>query len=250
MHMMHLLAYRIASAGGVTNQDVPGVTDGFASLQNNHYILQADWFIRWAAAFGVNLTNARINTPRLRTISLPSIQPVETAVTPGNLPGISWFDGGMLKIAAIDETAMEMTDTAGAGNLSGLVGLVDQLNNNIPAGPVSVLRATATITVGNGVWGQGTFTFDQTLPAGRYAVIGMDVVGANLIGARLLFQGGGPRPGVVARTAVANKPDWNFLSGYAGNWGEFESTAQPLIELFGNAAPTTQTIFLKVVKIR
>lgn len=248
--MMHLLAYRIASAGGLTNQDVPGMTDGFATLINNHYVLQNDWLIKWAAAFGVNLTNARINTPALRAVNLPSLGAIDTAVTPTTLPAIDVLYGQLTRIRAIDETAMEMTDSAGAGNLTGLIGLMDTQNYNVPAGSIYTVRATAAIVAGNGVWGQGTFTLDQPLPAGRYAVVGMDIFGANLIAARLLFQGGGPRPGVVARTAVSNKPDRMFRGGQLGNWGEFESTAIPLIELLGNAAPVTQTLYLDLIKVR
>ncbi len=248
--MMHVLAFRLAASAVANNQDIPGVTDGFASLQNNHYILQQDWWVRWAAVLGAGVTNARLNTPALRAISLPSLQPVETAATAGSRPGIAEFPAAQVRIKAIDETALEASDGTGAIPINALVGLVDNNNQNIPSGPVSILRATASITAGNGVWGQGTFTLDQTLPAGRYAVIGMDAIGTNLVGARLLFAGGGPRPGVLARTAIANKPDPSFLADSFGNWGEFESTAIPLVELFGNGAPVTQTFFLKVVKVR
>lgn len=247
--MMHLLAYTIASAGGVTNQDTPGVQDSYATLQNNHYVLPVPWFIRWAFACGANLTNARINTPFLRQINLPSIGVIDAAANPTSLPGIDFFDSPMIKLAAIDETAMELTDSAGAGQLFGLLGLQSDNNVNIPQGLRSRIRATASITVGNKVWGAGTMTLDQPLPAGNYGVIGMDVVGANLVAARLIFQGGGPRPGVLARTTVANKPNARFLSGLMGLFGTFSTIALPSIELIGTAAPTTQTIFLDLVQM-
>ena len=248
--MMHLLAYRLASSALANNQDIPGLTDTFATLQNNHFILQSPWYIRWAMALGLHLTNARINTPALRAVALPSVQPNEIAANPGNLPAISDFPAGMIQLKPIDETAFEASDDTGSVAITGLLGLLDQVNYNIPSGPVSVLRATSSITAGNGVWGLGSFTLDQTLPAGRYAVIGLDVVGANLIAARLVFPTAGPRPGVPARTSFSNHSWPLFLNGNLGNWGEFESTAIPSIEILGSAAPTTQTIFIKVVKVR
>lgn len=248
--MMHLLAYAISSAGGVTNQDTPGMVDNFASLQNNHYILQAPWYIKFAYGLGANLTNARINTPALRSVNLPSIGVIDAAANPTSLPGIEWLYGQLLRINPIDETAMELTDSAGAGELFGLLGLMDTPAYTIPTGSIFTVRATAAITVGNKVWGAGVFVIDQALPAGRYSVVGMDVVGANLVAARLNFQGGGPRPGVIARTSVANKPDPMFRGGQLGEWGQFESTAQPYIELLGTAAPTTQTIYLDLIKVR
>lgn len=249
--MMHLLAYTVASAGGLTNQAMPGVLDQFTSTDlNGNYIMQSDWYLKWAYANGVNLTNARINTPSLRSVNLPSIGVVDTAVTPTSLPGIDWLYGQLLLLRKIDPTIMEVTDTAGAGQLYGFLGLVDQPMWIVPQGSPITVRATASIVLGNKVWGAGSFALDQPLPAGRYAVIGMDVVGANLIAARLVPQGGGPRPGVIARTAFSNKPDPMFRNGQLGTWFEFESTAIPNIELFGNAAPTTQTIYLDIVRIR
>lgn len=247
---MHLVAYTIASAGGLTNQDVPGVTDPFATLQNNHYIFQQPWYIRWAAAFGVNLTDARVNTPYLRQYSPSFLGVVDTAVTPTSLPGICWYDNNAVLVKPIDETAFETTDSAGAGQLYGFLGLMQQQNYNIPSGPKFTMRATATNTGGNKVWNASAMTFTSALPAGRYAVIGMDVVGANLLAARLVFPDSGPRPGIIARTAVSNKPDPTFRGGELGVFGEFESTAQPLLDIFANAAGITQTVYLDLVQIR
>lgn len=247
--MIHLLAYTVASAGGVTNQDTPGVQDNYATLQNNHYILPIPYYVKWLAAVGANITNARLNTPYLRQINLPSFGAIEAAAAPSSLPAIDWFDSPMMKLNAIDETACEITDSAGATQLFAFVGLMDQLNYNVPQGPISRIRFTSAITVGNKVWGAGSVTLDQPLPYGQYAITGMDVFGANLMAARLVFQGGGPRPGILARQAVGTKPDPNFMGGHLGVFGVFNSTAIPSLELIGSAAPTTQTGYWDVVKV-
>lgn len=250
MSNMHLLAYTIASAGGLTNQDVPGMTDTFASLQNNHYILQNDWLVKWMYGLGANLTQMRLNTPYLRQFSQSYAGVVDASATVTSLPAVAWMWAQLPKIKAIDETAVEMTDTAGAGQLFGLLGICRQVQNTVPPGPMFTVLATASITLGNKVWGAGTFAFQAALPAGRYSVVGMDVEGANLVAARLIFPDGGPRPGVVARNAFTNKPDPLFKGGQLGEFGQFESTAQPLIELLGTAAPTTQSIWLDLVQVR
>jgi hypothetical protein len=41
-----------------------------------------------------------------------------------------------------------------------------------------------------------------------------------------------------------------FRGGRMGEFGQFESTAPPILELFGNAAPTTQTIYLDLIPVR
>jgi hypothetical protein len=183
-------------------------------------------------------------------VSIPSIQPVDVGTAPTSIPAIDWYAPPYLQLNQLDETSFETTDAAaGAEQHYGFIGMTDQLTHSPPAGNIITLRATASITAGNKVWGQGSFTLDQTLPAGNYAVVGMDVIGANLIAARLLFANGGPRPGCIARTGVGNKPDLRFRGGRLGIWGTFYNTAVPYIELFGNAAPTTQTIFIDVIRI-
>lgn len=247
----HLLAFTSLQAAGAAFADVPGIQDGYATLQNSHYILQQNMEVTHAYSQGATQTEARINTPDLRAVSLPSITPIQAAAAPGDLPGLCVYNEWKPPIKAIDEVAVETSNGAGAPERQ-IVGLwVRPPGGRMPQmGPVFTVRATASIVLGNLVWGAGSFTFQQTLPAGRYQVIGMDVIGANLIFARLRFPMQGPLPGIVCRQAVGDIPWQHWRLGRAGLFGEFESTAPPTIELFGTAAPVTQTIYLDLVKVR
>lgn len=246
----HLLAFTKTVGAASNFEDVPAVTDGWATLTNGHYILQKDMQLAAAYAQGLTITEARINTPSLRAISLPSLVPVNAAAAPGSLsPYVDFGDYDPL-ISAIDEIALETSNTgAGERHIAGI--WMKMPSSRIATiGPVFTVRATAAITAGNLVWGEGAFTLQQTLPAGRYQVVGMDVVGANLIFARLRFPEQGPLPGVLARASFAVTP-WNaWRMGRFGLFGEFQSTAPPLLQLFGSAAPTTQTLYLDLVKVK
>jgi hypothetical protein len=246
----HLLAYTKSVAAGSTNEDIPGVTDGYATLSNNHYVLQRDFRLRYAFAMGANISTARLNVPALRSISLPHITPLEVGSSVSDVPAIADFGSFMPVIPRIDEIAVETSNTGAAAERH-IVGLwvVDPQARPALPGPVFTVRGTAAITSGNLSWGEGTFTLESTLPAGRYQVVGLDVIGANLVFARLRFPEQTMLPGVLARTSQANRPDENFRVGRSGLFGEFESTAPPLLQVFGTAAPTTQVVYLDLVKV-
>jgi hypothetical protein len=82
-----------------------------------------------------------------------------------------------------------------------------------------------------------------------YEIVGMDVFGTNLLGARLIFAGGGWRPGVLARNAVASVPNEMFLDGDVGALGQFDSVTLPQLEIYVEAANSAQEIYWDIVRL-
>jgi hypothetical protein len=248
--MHHLLAYTASVSAGATNADVPGVFDGYASLQNGHYLLPKPLKLLAAYASGTTITGAQVNAPTLRDITLPQIQPLQVGTAPTSLAPMSIYPPGMFDIKATDELALNTSNAAGGAerHIGGYI--VGDGSMNIDQGKIITVVATASITAGNLVWGAGSFTLTTGLPVGRYSVVGLDVVGANLMFARLVFPEGGPKPGCLARQALNITPKPEFRLGELGTWGYFDTVSLPGIELFGSAAPTTQTIFIDVIKVR
>lgn len=249
--MFHLLAYQKSQAAsaalvaltGVPDQQVPTNTSG-------NFILPANLQLMGASAFGANLSQARINTPSLRSVLLPDIYPFIEAVAPPTLPQINWYYGYGPTIPKNDPLEVDSSNSNGAGvdQQYALIWLGDG-NYSTPQGPRFKMHATGAITNGNKVWGAGSVTFDQVLPYGTFAVTGFNCRGANLIAARIVFVGGGWRPGCMANIAVGDFPNPVFTSGTMGEYGRFESNAPPTVELFGNAAPTTQDFWFDLVKV-
>jgi hypothetical protein len=248
---MHLFAFTASLVTGSTNADMPGVADQAQTINSAaHYILQNEWFVKAAWAGGVNLTNARIDAPSLRQVATPSVQPVDAAAVPADLPAFADYGDFELTLAALDELSMQATHSdAGTQRVRGAI-LAAKRKMPAQHGPMYTLRATATVVSAAETWAAGAIAFDQTLVPGRYQVVGGDMVGANAVFWRLAFPAGGPRPGWLAKVTVAVDV-WRFArAGKLGPWGEFEHTAPPLLEVFGSAATATQTLFLDVVKIR
>lgn len=238
---------------GVTATPValPVVQDNFLSQQGtNSYTQDRASRLYGGYAQGASITQAQVNTPIFRNIGPENLTPVSVGaailslfpqnVSPINAPIIPRVD------------PIQFLTTNGGGGAEQQTGFIWLGDGNIGLGgeEIRTIIATATITAGNLVWGSGSFTLTQQLPAGRYRVVGLDIVGANLLAARLVFTNGGMRPGCIARASTAILPTFTFMNGNLGSWGEFESYSQPNIELFGSAAPTTQTIYLQIQQIR
>jgi len=102
-------------------------------------------------------------------------------------------------------------------------------------------------------WTIGTITLDQTLPFGRYGVIGMACVCDSAYAARLVFpQNTSMRPGVVPGTAIANYDYRQIMrAGRFGLLGTFDQTAPPQLEVLGEAAGAqTPAVYLDLVELR
>jgi len=106
------------------------------------------------------------------------------------------------------------------------------------------MRGAGTTTAAAGVWTQCPITWQDTLPAGIYAVVGLEFVGVTALAARVIFEDQVPRPGCVGSGLLATGSNDIFLGGRLGIWGRFNSNRMPNIEILCNAADTAQTVFL------
>lgn len=117
-------------------------------------------------------------------------------------------------------------------------------------GEIRTIRATTGHTANADVWENVALALTQTLPAGRYEIVGMHAFGTNLLAARLLFVGGGWRPGVPAGADINSKSDDRFRSGMFGSFGEFEFDQPPTIDLLGTGVTAAEEIFLDLIQVR
>jgi hypothetical protein len=249
---IHTLAYTKLDTAATANEDIPAVTDSVVTVQNNHYIVQSDMNLLAAYARDAGATNARIFTPQLLKVGIPSVSPVNANAAPITLPPMDYYPPAKLRIPAIDEIAFQISN-GGAGGVRAIGAIwlsTPDHNFNVPPGDAYTLRATATITGVANAWTTGPITFEQVLPAGTYQVVGLNVIGATTELARIVFMGGGWRPGVIVMPAVGNYNWEYFRFGNSGLLGTFVSTAQPQLDVFQTtAAATAYTIFMDVVKV-
>lgn len=246
----HTLAFRGSVTNGTTNTTIAGVLDQIIPRNAaNNFLTPEGSNIKMAVAGGVNASRARINTPSLREVGLPYIAPLQTGVAAQSPPNIAFYGDYGPRPRGADELSVESTHTDAAAQIQFALVWLTFGRKAIPPGQRYRLRNTAAITGVIGSWASGSMTPDQTLPSGIYAVVGMDAFGTNLLGARLIFSGGGYRPGVLARNAVASIPSPLFTNDELGVFGEFDSVALPTLEIYVEAANSAQEIYLDLVRI-
>lgn len=250
--MFNLVACYASVAQNAALTNLTPVTDSIVTIQNSRFIFPATMQI--AAVQGLIDTGSRmrINTPSLRSIALPEMYPVKITAGQGTNPVIIGPMWGTLSIPMNDEFGFDVS-RAGAGAADCFAGLWYAPGRvQPPGGPVITMRATAAITLTVGTWVTANLTFDQSLPFGKYAVVGMTAICTSGVFARLAFPGQTQyRPGVPVVEAYASYVNPQvFRMGNFGQFGQFDSTAQPLIEILGLAAGAqTAVILLDLIKI-
>lgn len=246
----HLAAYRGSVVNGTTNTPIAGVQDAILTKSaSGAFFAPQNGRIIASGAGGINATRARINTPVLRSVGLPYIAPLNATVAIPSPPNLADYgDYGPLPNVT-DEVSIESTHSDVAPQIQyGLLWFRFGMKQQTP-GMEYRLRFTAAIAGVIGSWAGGAITFDQNVPAGTYQIVGMDCFGTNLLAARLVFIGGGWRPGVLGRNTLIAVPHPLGLSGRFGVFGEFSNTAIPQLEVYCEAANAAQEGYLDVVKI-
>ena len=117
-------------------------------------------------------------------------------------------------------------------------------------GEIHTIKADVDASSAGDVWENENMTLYQTLPAGRYQVVGMKAFGTGLLAARLIFVGGIWRPGVPAGEVVGEPEIPMFRKGNFGVFGEFEFDQPPTVDLLGTAAVTDADLYLDLIQIR
>ena len=117
-------------------------------------------------------------------------------------------------------------------------------------GSIFTVKATGSTTLTANAWTPVPITFDQDLPAGRYAVVGFRAKSANIIGARLIFVGGTWRPGVIGVRSYNVDYDNVFRYGNFGVFGEFEFDQPPQVEVLADTADTSEEFWFDLIQVR
>jgi hypothetical protein len=166
---------------------------------------------------------------------------------------VGWSDHVNLYVNAplvLDESEpmrfMAIHSESGAEEVIGLVWLGDGPVTPVVS-PYFVARAVAGEVEGLGGWENRSITFDQTLPAGRYTVIGARVEMAEGVAFRLAFVGQSWRPGWLIDQDVSQITSRAARGGALGIWGEFPHDQPPTIDIMAGDGGTP-VVYLDLVK--
>jgi hypothetical protein len=196
---------------------------------------------------------ARLSAPSLRLRGLPMIAPLNVATAGAVEPGSphAMVD---LRDNPIDLTPGErlifqhLSNPAAAQIQSGVVWLGSEAIT--PAkGAIRTVRATNASTLVASAWTNGALTFDEVLPVGKYALVGMRAESAGLVAARAVIPGAPNRPGCLGTDALSDIEHPMFRYGALGVWGEFENETPPTIDFLSVSADTAQVVYLDLIAL-
>lgn len=245
----HLLAYEEA-IGTTANTDLDAIADDVINRQNSHYFPSVDLSLLFATAMSANLNRARIVSPTLRQITNPQIRPIINAATPGDDEEVADYRNNPFRLPRLEEIAIEASSDICMGTEQCLALLgVSAGMQPAPAGNIYTLRGTSTGTSTALTWTTVTVSWEDTLPEGRYAVVGLVAVGATEVAARLIFDEQMWRPGCLGVAAIGSRIPTIFRKGRLGMWGMFNSWALPEVQVLNTAAVSVHTFFLDLVRV-
>lgn len=240
------------------SQDTGGVLSYVAALADQHVRIEGDnvvvpagmSYLLGAYAIGTSITRARVEAPSLRRTLLLDLPEVDRGVTTPSSPQ-TLFDA-FYNPLPLDEfepiRALVAEDATGAERETVLLWLGDGAQSPV-SGDIYTVQATSQTTLVPYAWTNGALTLGQTLPSGRYQVVGFRAQSSGLIAARLVFVGGTWRPGVLGTTAVNQKASPLFRRGACGVLGEFAHDQPPTVDFLSSSADVAETVHLDLIKV-
>lgn len=249
----NLLAFYESITNGSVYAEVNGVLDQSMNLDSaSRFYMPGPWKLLASYASGINLEAARVNSPSLRSLVLPEIYPANDTADVPVLDAVCLYEEFGPRFIANEPVIVEAS-RAGADAQPVIAALwVTPAFKAATKGPAFAVRGAFTATLTAGTWVLASLTLNQTLPAGRYEVVGMVCVCNDAFLCRLVFPGVGQfRPGVLVNDAYGDLTLMDpFRNGRFGAFGQFDNYAIPSVEVLGDAAGAeTGFVLLDLVKV-
>lgn len=240
--------------------DQDGVLTNIAAILDQHvsvsgdriYVPPLNKLVAEYACQGDNLYHIQLQSPSLRRVALLDLPVCLEALNPANHNGFVPHFDSPLELAVnegVEALANRTADGAVVGTV--LAWLADGELTPVK-GEIFTVRVTASIISILGSWVNGALTFSQTLPVGRYAIVGANFLedGGDLIAFRFVVPGYEWRPGGLAVSAFGANPIREQLYGGMGVWCEFDSVNPPTLDVIAGAA-AAQTIvgYVQLMKV-
>ncbi|MEM2567258.1 MAG: hypothetical protein QXH20_02150 [Candidatus Bathyarchaeia archaeon] len=116
-------------------------------------------------------------------------------------------------------------------------------------GDIYTVKATGSGTIKAMSWSNVSLSFTDTIPAGRYQLVGASIADDNMVAIRFVFVGQSWRPGVLGRSAFS-APEHNiFRHGRIGVLGEFPHDQPPTVDVLAGVDMSSITVFLDLIKV-
>lgn len=238
--MWTLIAWQESLAsGGFVFQNLAACVDPHVKYSGDYNYVPAGLNkVLFGAARGADLLAFKINSPSLRGRYAAGMGPVD------NLSSLQYYqkpnanDQTDCPLPVVDSEGIEALIERATGSASLLTAVLA-----LGDGPVTPVKGeiysidySATITTVAGAWVNGAITLAETLPAGRYQLVGALLWALHGVAFRFVIPGAIWRPGgVTCYNIQTTTPDFQ-RHGNMGVWGEFDHDVLPSMDLLADSA--------------
>jgi hypothetical protein len=245
--MYHVVGYT-ANTFGVNNFDMAPIPDDIIAISNGHYLphMPLQFYGGWLS--GTLMSAIRLVTPRSRQIVPPPLYPIQGTTLPPDRPHIFDRRNNSFTLNAVEEVSMQVNLGGAANALSYAIMFWGQSLDPVPTGDIYALHGTATTAAVANTWSTVVVTWDQTIPAGTYTIIGSQHVSTNAIAHRWIFKNQILRPGFISQTALTNISDPSVYYGGWGSFGSFNTYTYPSVQVLCNGADAAHDITMFMIK--
>lgn len=209
---------------------------------------------------GVSLVHVRAQTPQFLPFPYPAFSPNNRGSAFESPPRIWDFSASPLLMKGTDELDIFVTQNSGGAETEYVaVNLTDGNRITPPVGRFFTVHGTASVTLTAARWTSVSWTFDQTIPAGRYAIVGARCFSASGRFFRVIpteppnYRPGGTMVQAYDGIDPGAQRYFDYLGGSTmPNWGVWvytNSYVMPQCELFATAADTAEEIWFDMVLI-
>lgn len=234
----------------------PGTLVNVAGLTDPHVRVAADdiyvpdalpFLLAFMVVGDAYITQARLESPSLRRLANVDVCPIDLAPEPSSPPLLNSCLKNPKALEGSEGLNLKATGSQ-AFRTFGLVWLGDGPITPV-TGEIFTVKATASATLTAYAWSNAAITFEQTLPRGRYQIVGMKAKSAGLVAARLVIPGYAWRPGCLGCDAYSDVERQEFRRGEFGAWGEFDHDLPPTVDFLSVSADTAEEIWFDLIKI-
>ena len=245
----HILGY-YGSTHDQPSFDAPPIPDDIFTIQNGHFLPQYDLNLYGGYFGGSLLLSTRLVTPTTRQISVPYLVPINPSLLAGTDPNVIDMRLNPLRLRAVEEISLVNNIATNASNQPFVnLLLVGKSLDPVPMGDMLTLHGASTTPAVNAQWTSIAITFDTTIPAGTYAIVGAQVISPSAIAHRFIFKDQWFRPGFLSVNNPGQRTAWDYYRGALGLLGTFTTVTYPTLQVLCSGADAAHDVTFTIIRI-
>lgn len=232
---------------------VAAVPDQQAKIEDDIiYIGDLNQIVAYGIASGEVISQGYLSSPSLRRLALLDILPIRQADDFASEGAIHWKLESPTPLETNEGLEVYIYTNVAVPAKNSIVGVWLADGPIMPvSGDIFHVNATATIVEVDATWVNTEIDFRQTLPVGRYQIVGAFCWIADGMLFRFVPIGDSNRPGGVCGIALGSEVPPVQRNGGLGVWCEFDQITPPSVDILGNigAAGTDVQMILDLIKV-